>query len=131
MDFTTLCLALASAVTILTYLAAFVFASRWRRRSSRASNCVFAALTLLTLSYAGRTIVLVVASRFMPASQLAGVSVGFAVIQSLMSSVAIALFVAAAFVDRDTPSQMPSNEYLPGDDKRAATSPNPYQFDEE
>lgn len=129
MDFNTFCFALTAVLTTLTYLVGFIFAARHRRRSTRASNYVLFALTLLLVSYLGRGIGMMLVTSRLPATGVAQFSVSIAVFQAIMFAGAVGLFIAAAFVDRGTTAGNRPHEYLPGDDQRASPSSNPYHHE--
>lgn len=113
-------------IGLLTFVGGIFAAFAWRGRSSKASNYVLAGIGILGLRWMLGLFGPIQVARAAGAATLGVVSVWMQLVSAILFAVALALLVAAAFVDRHPRSTDRSDVYLPGDRKPASSDANPY-----
>lgn len=121
----TVATAVAVIISLITYLAAFVFAFKNRSKSSQAANYVLAGLGILCFSWLLRTFGLAAIAQGTTPANMAVASILMSVLNSVIFAVALGFFVAAAFVDR-APRTAVNEEFLDGDSRKPKSDSNPF-----
>ena len=117
---------LSVIATGIVYLLVFVVALQRWRDYPRPSKYLMISVLLVVLSYVMSTAVTMFVANTMTPTTMGGAMVIVSLGRTALHVFSFGFMVAAVYVDRVPTRHAKRDEFLPGDQKPAAASPNPF-----